>query len=599
MEIKTYLNILARRWWVVLLVTLFVGAVAIYFSPLIPPKYQAETSLRVITPLGGSLGDVTYQTYYADRLMNTYAQFATDETVLAEAKAKLGLSKQPNVTVKTIPSSEIIVISVSASDPVLAAKFANTLAEAITIQNQSSTGLDETSSNELKILSDRQAQIQNELAHAKQDYDHQVQLNAQTTAQMGIINRAIQMKENNYQNLQDQYQRAVINEAVAIYISTKVPAQTTQKILQDNMALIDTDLASLRQQYLDLSTKSVTYTQQIISSGQNVQNKAGALQALISQIDSARIANSKHESAQGVTIAIPAVPPQNPSGVSSTLVIVLGFICGLIGGILLAFLIDMLDTRIYSTEQIQRLTELPILGSLPTIGFKDRRAPWHSRDLNIQRAIGMLCSRILDIQYNRPIKKVLLTSPNPLEGKSLITLSIAEGMARSNRTVLVVDTDWRKSGLHELLGSTPSQNNLLSLLRGECQFEDAIQVFSNPRIHFLLSGNVDEDQSQLFHKAAFADLLQKLDSYDLVLFDSPSMLAVPDAYSLVAKMDGIILVVQRKRTRVEDLEVMISQLENVHSKMLGTIANKVPIRRVSDYYQRRKLAIPKVISKPV
>jgi polysaccharide biosynthesis transport protein len=509
------------------------------------------------------------------------------------------LKKLPEITVKTVPSSEIIVINVTANSPKLAANTANTIANIITTKSQASANQSDPSSQELKILTARQTELQNELSQARQEHQKLVLLNAQTTAQMQVLDRTIRMKETTFQNLQGQYQQAVVNENVATYASTKVPAQKAMKIYGDEMAALDTDLTAMRQQYQDLATHSATYTQQIISAGQTVQNIENGYQNLLTQIDSARVANSKQESAQDVMIASAAVPPLAPTGPGSALIIGIGFAVGLLGGLLVAFLIHTLDTRIDTTEQVQRMTGLPILGRLPTMNHNDSKAPWQSKDINVQRAVGTLCTKILAIQRANPAKTILITSPNPREGKSLITLAIAEGIAQSNRKVLVIDMDWRRSGLIKQLNASPSQCGLPGLLRGECRLEDAVQVFSNPGVHFLLNGLEDVDPNPLFHKPAFAEMMQHLDAYDLVLFDSPALLDVPDAYNLAMKMDGVILVVQRKRTKVEDVEAMLSQLEDVKSKLLGTIVNRVPLKRVSGYYQRKSVAVPGGITKPV
>ncbi len=297
----------------------------------------------MITPLGGSLGDISYQTYYADRLINTYAQIAASEQVMTRVKSILDLEKLPEIKVKTVPNSEIINITVTDQDPDLAAKIANTLAQTTIAKSQENVGNGDSNSQDLNILTTRQVALQKELEQAKLDREKQVVLYAQTTAQMNTLDRTIQMKEAEYQNLLDRYQRAVIDEAVARVLTTQVAAETTKNIMSTEIDTLEADLSRMRKQYQDLSTSSAIYNQQIISTGQTVQNKENAHQALLAQIDSVRIADSKYESAQEVMIASLAVAPLEPTGPGKILTIGLGFLCGLILGVLLAFLWNTLD----------------------------------------------------------------------------------------------------------------------------------------------------------------------------------------------------------------------------------------------------------------
>ena len=203
MEMKTYLAILGRRWRVILLIGLVISGAAVYGSKYVLPIYQAETRLRVITPEAGSFGDTYHETTFANRLMNTYAQIATSEQVMNELKEKLNLETLPDISVKIIPDSEIILIVVKSSDPSLAAETANGLAEVI-ISKQDEVMRNSANSEELNILTDRRNKLETELAQAKAEQSRLVPIYSQTLAQIEVLDKTIRMKEASYQTFLSQ-----------------------------------------------------------------------------------------------------------------------------------------------------------------------------------------------------------------------------------------------------------------------------------------------------------------------------------------------------------------------------------------------------------
>lgn len=594
MELKTYLSIVARRWWIILIVTLAIVAGAVYASRFILPNYQAVASLRVTTPLGGSIGDLSYQTTYANRLMNTYAELAASDQVMSEVKQKLGLTTQPEVNVKIVPDSEVLQITVSSSNPAQAAKIANTLSDVLISKSQVNVSDGSGNGADLAILTERQTLLQKELDQANQEYQNLVTAYSETNAKLAVLTSTIQGKENIYFGLQNQYRQATIDEAVAVYNIYKNQYKTTKDILGTQIDQASAELNTLRQQYQDLTQKATQYSQLLASAMSVVTTKQNAYQNLQVQYDEVRIADSKHDSAQNLMIASPASVPTNPIGLSRTMIYGLGVIGGLLVGLILAFMVDALDTRIRKTEQIQQLTGAPILGRLPSIIGKDRKNPLGSKNMGIQKAYWTMCSKILFLLKDRPLKTILLTSPNPGEGKSTVIVGMATGLARARKSVLVVDADMRKPRLHTLF-NVPNEHGLSSYITAENgSINDVIIKNVRPGVDFLPSGSEFDDPAELLQAGRLAGLWKEVSAYDVVLMDSPALVAAPDAYSLALQMDGIILVVQRNRTTVEDIKLALSQLDDVKDKLLGSVVNRVPLKRVSGYFQQRKPAVNRV-----
>jgi len=169
MEIRAYLNILNRRKWIILVTVIVMLIAVIFIAQIMPQNYSATARLRFKTPVGGSPNYVDFNTWYADRLMNTYAELARSRSIQEELKNQLNLPDDPDIVVSVIPSSELIRITAKAKDPILSANIANALADIIVVRTRESLDEDEITSNQ--ILSDREQQVENFLSEARISYE--------------------------------------------------------------------------------------------------------------------------------------------------------------------------------------------------------------------------------------------------------------------------------------------------------------------------------------------------------------------------------------------------------------------------------------------
>lgn len=562
MELRTYYTILARRWKVMFLVFIVISGIFAYGSQYILPTYQAEASLRVVTPLAGSLGDTYHETTFANRLINTYAQIATSEQVMNDLKKRLNLETLPDISVSIIPDSEIILILVEDSNPSLAAETANELADVI-ISKQDEVLKSDTSSEELSILTDRRNELETELTQARTEQNRLIPIYSRSVAQIELLDRAIRMKEEFYQTFLSQNRL-------------------------DDMKRTEKELEVLNKQYEELSTTTNEYMQQLAILEQTIQNDQSAYSDLLYRYDNVLGANLRQQRTEDIYIVGRAITPTVPSGLGRLFVIGLGVICGLIGGIVLAFLFDNLDTRIFTSEQISRTMEIPILGRFPQIqDSKNQTTALNSEYPTIHRDYWMLCTRILSVLQNKSVKTILVTSPNPMEGKSTVASGIATGLARNKCKVLIVDADLRKPHQQKFYRVSAKQGLSDFLSNKEIKVEDVIQQNVRPGIDLLPSLVEYSDPTDLFQSPQLGILFEKMKAYDVVLLDAPALLAAPDAYNLAVMVDGVLIVVQRGLTTNSDLRAICDHLEAVGSKLLGVVINQVPVKANSDYYHKK------------
>lgn len=584
MELKTYLAIIARRWWIILIALIGAIFAAYYVSQIIPPVYEATATFLVTTPMGGTISNVQYADNYANRLLNTYAQIASSDSVMAELKQKLQLEKLPDIEVAIVPNSEIIQIKARANSSFMVAKIANTLAEIVVSKSLTTIDSGEESSQDLSILSDRLSTFEKELTQAKLDYDQMIEPYSQVTADITVLDRTIKLKEQTYQNLQEKFQQAVISESEAIYPSQKNQFKNTQNIISAEISQLETEMETLNQQYQGLSARAANISERLSSAKQAIDTKEKAYTDLLLQYDLARSGNVMRSSSHSLLISNPAVLPTRPSNLSSTIFIGLGGVIGLLLGLTLAFLVDNLDTKIYSPEQIENITKNPILAQIPYL--KGQQMLSHVRsDIEIQRAYWPLCARILLRQKEAPLKTILLTSPDAGEGKSTTTFLLAACLSQSKLKVLVVDGDMRLPKQHKLF-KLPNDTGLSSVLMGEALLERAINKNKMPGVDVLTSGPTPDNLVDLLHPSILIPILEKMAaSYDIVLIDSPCLLAVTDANSLAQIVDGVILILKHGYTTTGALRSANRLLNDANAKIIGTVFTFAPVQKRSSYYR--------------
>ena len=164
MELSTYLSILRRRKWIVILSVLLGTAIAVAMTYLSTPQYVASTTVRVATVGGGSVTNARPDITYTERLINTYSRIITSNSVRQELKEELGLTTTPNISVQAIPGTELIRLIAEAPDPDDARDIANGAANILIEQNRAfySGGAGQTLQ---EILAQQLEQAQEEERH--------------------------------------------------------------------------------------------------------------------------------------------------------------------------------------------------------------------------------------------------------------------------------------------------------------------------------------------------------------------------------------------------------------------------------------------------
>ena len=191
-----------------------------------------------------------------------------------------------------------------------------------------------------------------------------------------------------------------------------------------------------------------------------------------------------------------------------------------------------------------------------------------------------------NIQYasiEDDIKAIAVTSAGPSEGKSTTIANLAVVNAQQGKKVLLIDTDLRKPTIHHTF-RVANVIGLTNVLTKQSYLEEATTTTDIPNLDVLTSGPIPPNPAELLGTKAMEELLEEAkEQYDIILFDTPPVLAVTDAQIVANKCDGVILVVSSGKTNRDGAVKAKELLVNANAKLLGAVLNQKK-QKQSEYY---------------
>lgn len=183
------------------------------------------------------------------------------------------------------------------------------------------------------------------------------------------------------------------------------------------------------------------------------------------------------------------------------------------------------------------------------------------------------------------IKTVLITSCVKNEGKSTISIELAKSLSLSEKKVLLIDADLRKSVFATRYTTTEGAIvGLSEYLSGQASLDDVVYSTQNENLFMIFAGAVPPNPVELLGSAKFEELIQNSrEKYDYVVIDAAPLGAVIDASAISAFVDGAILVITANEISYRFAQDVKNQLEKSNCRVLGAILNRIPMR-VGSYY---------------
>lgn len=301
---------------------------------------------------------------------------------------------------------------------------------------------------------------------------------------------------------------------------------------------------------------------------------------------------------RNVRIIDEAIESAMPTKPNKTLNMALGMVLGLGLGIGLTFLREYLDNSIKSQEDLEKLG-YNILASIPKIQMGKVEEKIESRlsklgPIEGRRIEARLITHLdpkspvsesyrtlrTNLQFSRvekSLKTLLITSSGPKEGKSTTSANLAIAMAQTGKKVVLLDADLRRPVVHSIFG-IDKDDGLTNYLMNDISYEKMIKKSIVDNLSIIPSGILPPNPSELLSSKRMEELIEKLKKdFDIVIFDTPPVIAVTDAAILATKVDGCILVVYSGQTKFDAVTRAKALIENVGARMLGALLNGVEV----------------------
>lgn len=273
-----------------------------------------------------------------------------------------------------------------------------------------------------------------------------------------------------------------------------------------------------------------------------------------------------------VTALAPASLPGKPFSPHLQRAVGIGVGAGLVLGILIAVLREAFDRTVRDSADVDQLTDLTILGTVPRDMSKSLLPavsnPRSARAEGYRQVRTTLINR-----RDSDLNLIAVTSASLGEGKTSVATNLAAVFSRAGHRVVVVDADLRRPSVATFFG-LKAAHGLSDVLADTCSLSEALNILDDGRLAVLTSGAVPANPSEALGGAAMERTLEQLTAeYDYVLIDTPPVLPVSDPLVVAPLVDGVILVIQLGRTTRDQVERAKKALERVNAPIIGVVPN--------------------------
>jgi polysaccharide biosynthesis transport protein len=343
----------------------------------------------------------------------------------------------------------------------------------------------------------------------------------------------------------------------AASIANAFAAAITQQRTNSAINQVDQSIATLSNQGVDASTKAQV--------AQQLQELRAARAGLA-----------------GTTQVIePATAPGSPISPHPGRNAEIAFVLSLLIAAGLVPLLDALDRRLRAPEELEDLSDAPLLGSIP-----DQAFPGHGSGPYVHEAFQTLRAGLTYFNIDRTVGSALIASPTRGDGKTTVAANLSLALAQDGRDVIAVDCDLRRPQLAKRLGVAEQVNfGLDSVLIDRREADEALlEVEVEGGRLRLLPGGSPPNPSVLLGSDRMRSLLARLrEDADMVIIDTPPLLAVSDAIPLQEQVSGTVLVARMDYTSRDGVRKAAAYISAAGGSVLGLVGTGVQIGGVGGY----------------
>ncbi|MAL87834.1 MULTISPECIES: GumC family protein [unclassified Brevundimonas] len=330
----------------------------------------------------------------------------------------------------------------------------------------------------------------------------------------------------------------------------------------------------LKGEVLDLGDRSVQYNILVRELDTSRQLYDGLLQRY------KEIGVTGGVTSNNISLVDRATPPGGPSSPNLPLNLMLALTMGLTLGIIGAFLIEALDDRLTSPDDVESKLGIPALGVIPMLergkdpneALRDIRSPFSEAYYSLRTALQFSTS------HGAP-RSLLVTSARPGEGKSTTAFATALNLSRVGRRVLLVDGDLRNPSMHRVLEIENSQG-MSNFLSGAAELTGVVRKTPYSTLDFIPCGPLPPNPAELWGGSRLQALLdQAFAVYDHVVIDGPPVLGFADAPVLSSSVEGTLFVLESRITGRRQARGALRRLSMGRGRVLGAVLTKFQAHR--------------------
>jgi capsular exopolysaccharide synthesis family protein len=271
--------------------------------------------------------------------------------------------------------------------------------------------------------------------------------------------------------------------------------------------------------------------------------------------------------------------PLTRSKPNRTLIVIIGLLLGAGLAVGYVFVKNYFDDTVKSPDDIEN-RKINVLAWIPhfesiiagdeSVQFIVDKLP----DSIPSEAFRALRTRIQFSRVNtESLKSILITSSAPQEGKTTIAVNLAGSFAQSKKKVLLIDCDLRKPSVHKLFEANRTPG-LIDYLIGNAKFDEVLAVSKLSNLNYITAGTIPPNPAEMLDSQEMRNFLKQMrGQYDLIILDSPPIIAVTDSEILTSMVDGTILVVSSENTEIEMMERSVELIRRENTQFLGTVLN--------------------------
>lgn len=447
----------------------------------------------------------------------------------------------------------------------------------------------------LNSLGDVQTQLAVEGATYTSNHPNVANLQRQQDALVSLLNeRVTNVVGQPYSNNVGDYEFSPIETNLTADL---LQAEVERQSLADSMQ----ELEDARREYIRRSQVLPALEREQLQLNTELQTAQRDYDLLVSRLQEVRLA--ENQTLGTVQVQEQAVPPNNPvvDRARQLKLILAGIAAGVLSGVALAFLLDLLDKSIKTAKDAEALLGYTLLGVIPKFstsaesphssmltgtnagGISPRIVTLSNSQPLISSGYQMLQANLKFIRSDHPLRMFVVASSVAQEGKSEVCANLAVAMAQVGRRVLLIDADMRSPSQHRLW-NVLNRIGLSHVLVGEGKLDEALQPVAE-NVTLLPAGVVPPNPLALVDSERMATLMEQLSAqYDYVIIDSPPLIGAADAAVLGKMADGVLLIVRPRQVDSSSALAAKSLLSRAGAEVLGFVANGIDVKNEHDDY---------------